>query len=548
MTYFESAVKRAKSKEREKSDSDAGERELVEKILSKSVVVTPAPKKPDYGDGGQRRADLVIEEKPFGGEPVLVDSYGDVKIFKDPREANLIYEVPVPRFAGAEKDLIETLMRIAIETSPPDAAALTQAEKRRKYYRQILEVIEKTPELKIPLHKKDFYANTVVSEMVGYSLIAPLVGDARLEEIMIIGPGKPVYVFHRKYEMLKTNIVFYEDEDIRNLIERIARTIGRRIDSQVPLLDARLADGTRVNATIPPASIDGSTVTLRKFRADPFSVIDLINFGTLDFDTAALLWVATDGLGAFPANVLVAGGTASGKTTTLNVLCSFVPNLERTITIEDVAELSLPLEHWIRLEVRPPSLEGSGEISMNDLVKNSIRMRPDRIIVGEIRGEEGYTMFAAMNTGHRGVMGTVHANSGQETLVRLASPPINVPIVMLSSLNIIVMQNRIHDRRLGTIRRITEIAEVVTTGGVEKPEVQVTHVWNPIKDKLERTGIESNFFGNLKRFTGLTNEGIKAELAERKAILQKLAAGGIRNTADVCRLTQQFVSKKRLSI
>src|SRR3989338_3485738 len=169
MTYFESAVKKAKSKEQEKGDSDASERELVEKILSKSAVVAPErkPGQPSSGGEPQRRADIVIDEKPVEGEPVLVDSYGNVKILKDPREANLVYEVPVSRFTGAERDLIETLMRIAIETSPPDVAALTQAEKRRKYYNQILEVIDKTPELKIPLHRKDFYANTVVSEMVG---------------------------------------------------------------------------------------------------------------------------------------------------------------------------------------------------------------------------------------------------------------------------------------------------------------------------------------------------------------------------------------------
>ncbi|HLC38051.1 MAG TPA: ATPase, T2SS/T4P/T4SS family, partial [Candidatus Norongarragalinales archaeon] len=312
-------------------------------------------------------------------------------------------------------------------------------------------------------------------------------------------------------------------------------------------LDARLPDGTRVNATFPPASIDGSTLTLRKFRKDPLSVIDLINYGTLDFETAALLWVATDGLGAYPANVLIAGGTASGKTTTLNVLCSFVPNSERIVTIEDTAELSLPLEHWLRMEVRPPSLEGTGEITMNDLVKNSIRMRPDRIIVGEIRGEEGYTMFAAMNTGHRGVMGTVHANSAQETLVRIASPPINVPSVMISALNLIVMQNRIHDRRLGTLRRVTEIAEVVTLD-VGKPEIQVTHSWDPVKDKMSTTGVDSIFFQLLRKYTGLNNDGILAELKERENLLRQLSQNGIRGTKEICSVTQSYVMRKKLSI
>ncbi|MFH1056471.1 MAG: CpaF family protein [Candidatus Micrarchaeota archaeon] len=478
---------------------------------------------------------------------VLIDSYGDVKIYKDKSEAFLVYEIPSPHYKGGERDLINTLVKIAAGVMPPDVASLSEEEKRRRYYNKVVEIIDKTPELNVPVHAKDFYATAVVREMAGYSLIDALVADDGLEEIMILGPGKPVYVFHRKYEMMKTNVVFYYDEDIRNLIERIGRAVGRRIDTQVPLLDARLPDGTRVNATIPPVSIDGSTITLRKFRKDPFSVVDLLNFNTLDVSTAAFLWLATDGLGAYPANVLIAGGTASGKTTTLNVLCSFVPNNERIVTIEDTAELSLPLEHWIRMEVRPPSLEGTGEIGMNDLVKNSIRMRPDRIIVGEIRGEEGYTMFAAMNTGHRGVMGTVHANSAQETLVRLASPPINVPRIMLSSLNLIIMQNRIHDRRLGTIRRITEIAEVVSTD-VDKPEIQVTHSWDPVKDKIFTTGVSSTYEELLKKYTGLNDDGIKAELAERENILRQLSQSGIRLTSEVCKITQNYVLRKKLSI
>jgi len=493
---------------------------------------------------------VVQERKPEEeGERkrVLIDSYGDVKIYKDPSEPILLYEIPVPHYKGGEKTLIDSLVQIAIGVMPPDVASLSDEEKRRRYYNKVLEIIEKTPELNVPVHAKDFYASAVVREMAGYSLIDPLVADDRLEEIMIIGPGKPVYVFHRKYEMMKTNIVFYEDEDVRNLIERIGRAVGRRIDTQVPMIDARLPDGTRVNATIPPSSIDGSTLTLRKFRHDPLSIVDLINFNTLDVETAALLWIATDGLGAYPANILVSGGTASGKTTSLNVLCSFVPNSERVVTIEDTAELDLPLEHWVRLEVRPASLEGTGEITMNDLVKNSIRMRPDRIIVGEIRGEEGYTMFNAMNTGHRGVMGTVHANSAQETLVRLASPPISVPNIMISSLNIVLMQHRIHDRRLGTLRRITEIAEIVSSDP-NKPEIQVIYSWDPVKDKLYATGLQSFFIDALKRYTGLDDAGIQKELDERKSVLRKLAQSGIRDTVEVCKVTQSYVSRRKLSI
>src|SRR3989344_1325611 len=227
MAYLDSLVKKARQSESKPARSE-----------------DTSPSQPE---GGQEEREEILPK----GEKVLVDSYGDVKIYKNPATGVLSYDVPVPRYEGAEKDLIDALMRISIEIIPTDVGALTQEEKKRKYYNKILEVIDRTPELKIPLQKKDFYASTVVSEMVGFSLIDPLVADDRLEEIMIIGPSKPVFVFHRKHEMLKTNIVFYDDIDIRNLIERIARTIGRRIDTQSPLLDARLPDGPRFCGLLP---------------------------------------------------------------------------------------------------------------------------------------------------------------------------------------------------------------------------------------------------------------------------------------------------------
>jgi len=481
-------------------------------------------------------------------QKVLIDSYGDVKIYRDSREAVPTYEIESPHLRGEEKNVLEALMEIALNVITVEAGALTVEEKRQKYFQRIMEIIEQSPELKVPVNAKEFYAKTVVREMVGYGLIDQLTQDDQLEEIMILGPNKPVYVYHRKYDMVKTNIIFYADSDIRNLADRIARAVNRRIDLQTPLLDARLPDGTRVNATVPPISIDGTTVTLRKFKKDPLSVVDLIQFGTISADAAAFLWMASDGLGAYPANVLVAGGTASGKTTSLNMLTGFVPNNERIVTIEDTAELNLPLQHWIRLEVRPRSIEGTGEVSMDDLVKNSLRMRPDRIIVGEVRGAEGHTMFAAMNTGHRGVMGTVHANSAKETLVRLTSPPIDVPLSMISSLNLIVMQNRIHDRRKGAIRRITEIAEVVPSEELAMPTLQVLYQWDPIADTLRSTGIPSFYMQLLSRYTGLNTDDLNQEVQHRSSMLQKLGEQGKRHINDVCGVTQNYLASRRLKV
>jgi len=376
----------------------------LDSLLLEAKRSAPKEAKP-AADAAPKPDEPAKKEDDDGEEKLLVETYDDVRIYRIPSKNCYYYEVPAPRYFGEERSLIYSLIDVASNVINIDPKEAVTKEKIDKVYKEkMLEIIEQTPELKVPMNSREFYADVVLKEMFGFGVIDNLVKDDRLEEIMIIGPDKPVYVFHRKYEMMPTNIRYYADNDIKRLVDRIARIIGRRIDTQVPLLDARLPDGTRVNATLPPTSIDGSTLTLRKFRKDPYTVIDLIGYNTLNLETAAFLWMATDGMGAKPANILIAGGTGSGKTTLLNTLCSFVPATERIITIEDTAELSIPLSHWIRFETRPPGIEGTGEITMDMLVKNTLRMRPDRVIVGEIRGAEGSTMFTAMNTGHDGAL------------------------------------------------------------------------------------------------------------------------------------------------
>jgi flagellar protein FlaI len=492
----------------------------------------------------QAKAEEAAGEVAPPEDKVLVDSYEDVKIYKLPSENGYYYEVPAPRYAGEERVLIYALLDIASNIIVVDPKEAVTKEKIDKTYKEkLLQIMEQTPELKVPINSRGFYADVVLKEMFGFGLIDLLVKDDNLEDIMILGPAKPVYVFHRKYDMMRTNIVYYQDADVRRLIDRIARNIGRRIDTQVPMLDARLPDGTRVNATLPPASIDGATLTLRKFRKDPYTVIDLLDYGTVNAETAAFLWMASDGMGAKPANILIAGGTGSGKTTTLNMLCSFVPNTERVLTIEDTAELNLPLLHWIRFETRPPGIEGTGEITMDMLVKNTLRMRPDRIIVGEIRGAEGFTLFTAMNTGHDGSFGTVHANSARETVTRLLAPPISVPEVMLGALSFIIVQHRINDRRKGVIRRITEIAEVTPIGD-GKAELELIYQWDASRDVIEPTGVPPRYFQTLSNYTGLTRSVIMENLQEREKILADLKAAGKRSMSEVCDVTQKYILKK----
>jgi flagellar protein FlaI len=469
----------------------------------------------------------------------LIDSYGDVRIYRVAGEPLLWYVVPVPRPTHGERKIINLLKEATTRIVTLTTSQIRDPEAKKNVYRQkVLEIIESVPELGIPRSKREFYADVVVREMVGYGLLDPLVSDDQLEEIMVIGPKRPVYVFHRKYGMMKTNVEFYDDKEIQALIERIARDVNRHIDAMNPLLDARLPDGSRVNATIPPASVDGSTITIRKFRKDPYTVLDLISFGTMSDELAAFLWLAVDGMGAKPANILVSGGTGSGKTTTLNVLATYIPAHERIITIEDTAELNLPLEHWVRLEARPPSIEGTGEISMDVLVKNALRMRPDRIIVGEVRHKEAATLFTAMNTGHDGCMGTIHANSAEETLVRITSPPMNVPKIMASALDFVLVQNRIHDRRKGTIRRAVELAEVREVDG--EPKTFTIFSWDAAHDKQLLVDEDIQYLKTLSEFTGLSVDELRDEWRRRKEYLARLRSSGVKGISAVKKAVQEY--------
>ncbi|MFA4907095.1 MAG: CpaF family protein [archaeon] len=486
-----------------------------------------------------------IEMEFEGAQKIVLAQYGNATIYKVQGKPLLYYHVPVARPTAAEKGMINTLKEAATRLITISPYKIRDQQQRRSvYYQQILDILRASPELTVPQSKFDFYANAVVKEMVGYGIIDDLVQDDKLEEIMVIGPKMPVYVFHRDYEMMLTNIEFFSDDEIIDLINRIAREVGRRIDMSSPLLDARLPDGSRVNATIPPASVSGATLTIRKFKKDPYSIIDLINNNTLSVDAAAFLWLAVEGLGARPANILISGGTGSGKTTLLNVLASFVMPTERIISIEDTAELSLPMKHWIRLESRPPGREGTGEITMDILTKNSLRMRPDRIIVGEVRHDEAFTLFTAMNTGHDGSMGTVHANTAKETIVRLTSPPMSVPQVMLSALDFIIVENRIHDRKKGTIRRVAEIAEV--SGVLEgRAQVQTLFERDAFEDSLKKTGVPSNYMALLEKYSGTQRKELEMEIKARAEELERIKESGERGMARVSEIMLDFIESRK---
>lgn len=311
----------------------------------------------------------------------------------------------------------------------------------------------------VPRGERSRIVSDICDEILGLGPIEPLLKDESITEVMINGPHK-IFV-ERKGKIQLTNVQFHDNAHLMTIIERIVAPLGRRIDESSPLVDARLADGSRVNAIVPPLSLIGPCVTIRKFTKDPLSVNDLISFGTLSEDMAEFLRACVKAR----LNIMVSGGTGSGKTTTLNVLSSFIPNNERIVTIEDAAELRLQQEHVVTLESRPANLEGKGAITIRDLVRNALRMRPDRIIVGEVRSGEALDMLQAMNTGHDGSLTTGHANSPRdilsrlETMVLMAGMDLPVRAIreqIASALDLIIQQTRIQDGS----RKITYVTEV----------------------------------------------------------------------------------------
>ena len=354
----------------------------------------------------------------------------------------------------------------------------------------------------LSVSERERLVNDVQHELFGLGPLEPLLADPTISDILV-NSHKTIYI-ERRGKIERTNVQFKDDEHLMRVIERIVSSVGRRIDESSPMVDARLQDGSRVNAIIPPLSIDGPVVSIRRFGSDPLKMSMLIDYNALTKDIADMLqMVVTARL-----NILISGGTGAGKTTLLNALSAYIPENERIVTIEDSAELQLQQPHVVRLETRPPNIEGRGEVTQRDLVKNALRMRPDRIVIGEVRGGEAIDMLQAMNTGHDGSLTTVHANTPRDALARLETM-IQMTGMRLSdramrqqiasALNLVVQVARMSDGS----RRVTSISEVT---GMEGETITMQEIF-----QYERTGVdkEGTVLGRFRP------TGIRPRFAER---------------------------------
>jgi pilus assembly protein CpaF len=395
-----------------------------------------------------------------------------------------------------------------------DLAQLAQVEPKQaaEEIRDIVAELVSIKNVSMSVAEQEHLVQDIINDVLGYGPLEPLLARDDIADVMVNGANRVFIEVGGKVQL--TNIRFRDNQQLMNICQRIVSQVGRRVDESSPICDARLADGSRVNVIAPPLALDGPTLTIRKFKKDKLTMRNLVEWSSISPEGARVLGV----IGASRCNVLISGGTGSGKTTLLNCMTAFIDPTERVITCEDAAELQLQQPHVVRLETRPPNLEGQGQITMRDLVKNCLRMRPERIIVGEVRGPEAFDLLQAMNTGHDGSMGTLHANSPRESVSRLESmitmggyglPTKTIREMIVGSIDVIIQAARLRDGS----RRITHVTEVVGLEGdviitqdLFVYEIQGEDKEGRVLGRHRSTGIARPRFWDRARYYGLERE------------------------------------------
>ncbi len=498
---------------------------------SKQTPKSP-PKTPPQPKGPNKKENRTLEEYEFKSNNIPVQ----IKIVSIVDEFVPLYKITIATLTPTTEYVLEKIRQEIIKKVNLGMIEITDQKKtgiiEDRFKETILNLVVKY----FPNTDTDsirFLTSYLVQKSLGMGKVEILMDDPNLEEIAINSADEPVWVYHRKHGWVKSDIFIKNEEETRHYSTMIGRKVGRQITILNPLMDANMDTGDRVNATLMPISNRGNTITLRKFASKPWTITDLIKSRTISVTSASLIWLAIQ----YELSVLIAGGTASGKTSMLNSMSNLFPPNQRILSIEDTREVRLPkFLHWIPMVTRLPNPEGKGEVSMLDLLVNSLRQRPDRIIVGEIRRKkEAEVLFEAIHTGHS-VYATVHANSAKETVTRLTSPPIEVPKTMLPAISLIVVQYR--NRRTG-MRRTFQIAEI-TEDGKENVLMQYDNKTDTQKPMAKSIAL----LKTIELYTGMSSKEINAELAEKQLVLKWLVLQGINNVDSVGRVMAEYYTNK----
>ena len=454
-------------------------------------------------------------------------------------DLGIIYNVEVPEISVATTALLNEVRDELVSATTIGMKEIIDPNAFKGIKERFLKEAEILLKSKIPTIKddvKDFLIGKLIQDMLGLGEIEYLINDPNLEEVVIPSSKEPVKIYHKKYGWISTNLRVIREDQIVNYSSIIARRVGRQITVLTPLLDAHLITGDRVNAILYPISTKGNTITIRKFARDPYTIIDLIKNKTCNIEVASIIWIAIE----YEMNIIISGGTASGKTSFLNACMSFIPPNHRIISVEDTRELMLPeFLYWTPLVTRTPNPEGKGGVSMLDLLVNSLRMRPDRIILGEMRRkEEALVLFEAMHTGHS-VYATLHADSASETIARLTNPPLSIPKNLLKAVNLNVVMFR--DRRKG-IRRVLQVAEFQSEQDLIS--ANILYRWLAENDEIIQHGESSRFFEDISRNTGMPQEEINKNLADKRKIFEWLIERNIRSLEDFGRVINRYYTDK----
>lgn len=468
----------------------------------------------------------------------IKEPYSYVRIIYDKINHEYIYNVVEPKLTDKEKKDLEFIEDSLIKTLDYELEEIDE-ETVENFLRQSIDEIISDYSLEIDKDSKEKIFYYVCRDFIGFGKIDVFMKDLQLEDISCDGPCVPIFLFHRKYESIRTNVLFESDEELDSFVIKLVQKSGKHISVANPIVDATLSDGSRLQATLAQeVTPRGSSFTIRKFREDPLTPPDLVASNTMSAEMAAYLWLAVQ----YGESMMCSGGTASGKTSTLNAICLFIPPSMKIVSIEDTRELNLPHENWIAGLTRGGFGNNNGntlgEIDMYELMRTALRQRPQYLIVGEVRGKETYTLFQAMATGHT-TYSTMHADSAQSIVHRLESPPINLPRILLSALDIVILQGQVRLKD-NMVRRIKEIIEFV---GIEPHTNEITtnsvFIWTPNGDRFKFMG-HSALFDKIAIRKNITRKEVMEEWERRVEIINWMQKTKTRSYIDVAKITSSY--------